>query len=946
GRIMGKFIIPTDYLRMWTTVLAFDSYGYFIRTADVNIYALTYVIEDLPPGDYYLMTFSDQYAYVDEMYDNVPAPLFSRDAWQDANKVTVTEGADTENIDFELQPSAEYFITLYYPNGNVAGEDLVTFTLSQYDNPEMVIKGEYETWEDGMFTFFVPLLGDFKFGVTLENQTSINWYQSNDDWDNADKLSIPSFSDEVDSIDITVTLGGTGAEFGEISGIVTGNGEFKMIFAFEASDLSFVNMAFIFYSFYTIPDLPPGEYYVYANDYMGNISEDGSLHGTFYQDAITIVNAEIVTVEEGQTTSSINIVLQKGATVMGNVKDEEGNPLEGLPIVALDLQFPNATAFELFTQMNVGMGLTDENGDYHIKGLPSGDYILRTLSDYTIGVFFGIPYLDEGPHKGLIVDEFYSGIYNLFKYESAPRISLQDTLVVENIDFVMQKAKFFKGELYDAETENRINQALMTAFIDSSGYPFYLVPEIGYYGDYELGPLPRGKYRILATANHTEKDFYLPEFYENARTFDDATVLELIDEDIEGLDFGFDKAAVIQGHIDLDAGAGYEPAGEDTLVNFPVVLFDANDGTFKRNAYVQFDGGFRIPRLLPGSYKLVALPIESDFAATYYGGGNDFNDPESQVIQVGEGEMLELNIELEKGGSSIEGVIADNATGQPVNNCLVLAYDETGHAIGLGVTDELVEDVIEIPATGEYKVSGLRADNYYLRTYAFTDETGIATKIPEYLVSAEDPDLFEMIFALLESLFASDMTLYSDSWYGGVEQSNEFDIPELVMSFMIYGMANEYDHARYPFYMPIPFYQSIPGSASSINVGENSTVSDINFELTSASMEDLLLEIEDDLQNTLKVDDFVLLPNYPNPFNSMTNIPINLPHQSKVKVKIYNILGKKITTLVDNMTLPQGLHILEWNGINSKGQELPTGSYFVVFEAGKIRQVAKLMILR
>ncbi|MBC8182387.1 carboxypeptidase regulatory-like domain-containing protein [candidate division KSB1 bacterium] len=628
GSISGTFKFTTESWRKYVTALAFDSYGYIAGIGESTyeygwvgeewLPTFKYTIENLAPGEYYVLTVTNKYAYVDEIYDNIPAPLFSKEGWRAAKKITVTAGAVTENISFELQQSADFLVTIYYPNGDVSSVNEATFTLTHFDCPEIMLQDFYEyNWTDGEFEFFVPFLGDFKLGVTPDNQ-STTWYKNSNNWNDADKLTISSFPDtaftwpdSVDSLDITLNYGGSDAQLGKISGMVNGNGEFKMIFAFKADDLSLANIAFIFYSYYTIEELEPGEYYVYAEDYMGNISEEGSLLGTFYKDAATVAEAEKVAVEEGQATYGIDIALRKGATIRGNIKDQENNPLESMLIVAMKMDFPEASAFNLFTKMHVGMGMADSSGNYRIAGLPPGDYILRTLSDYTVKIFWGFPSLDDGPYKGLVVDEFYGGFHNLFDFGKAQKISVSDTLTVENIDFVLQKAKYFKGKLFDALTSEKINQVLMVAFIDSSRDPFYLIPNINYYGDYEYGPLPSGKYRLLAAADHQQKDFYLAEFYENSTTFEDANVLELVDESLENIDFGFDRGAIIQGHIDLAEGQAYMPAGADTLFNFPIVLFDATGGSVKRNAYVQFDGGYRIPRLLPGNYKLLALPNEA-----------------------------------------------------------------------------------------------------------------------------------------------------------------------------------------------------------------------------------------------------------------------------------------------------------------------------------------------
>ncbi|MBO6524745.1 MAG: T9SS type A sorting domain-containing protein [Balneolaceae bacterium] len=69
-------------------------------------------------------------------------------------------------------------------------------------------------------------------------------------------------------------------------------------------------------------------------------------------------------------------------------------------------------------------------------------------------------------------------------------------------------------------------------------------------------------------------------------------------------------------------------------------------------------------------------------------------------------------------------------------------------------------------------------------------------------------------------------------------------------------------------------------------------------------------------------DDFELLQNYPNPFNPSTNIEFSLPIQSQVSVKIYDLLGREITTLVSG-ELEAGSHRYSWDAFNQS-----SGIYF------------------
>jgi hypothetical protein len=85
---------------------------------------------------------------------------------------------------------------------------------------------------------------------------------------------------------------------------------------------------------------------------------------------------------------------------------------------------------------------------------------------------------------------------------------------------------------------------------------------------------------------------------------------------------------------------------------------------------------------------------------------------------------------------------------------------------------------------------------------------------------------------------------------------------------------------------------------------------------------------------------FFLAPNYPNPFNASTMIEYSLPESGPVKVDIFDILGRKIQTLVDE-TQAAGFHQVAWNGDN-----LPSGTYFYRIQAGEKTQTKKCLLLK
>jgi hypothetical protein len=85
---------------------------------------------------------------------------------------------------------------------------------------------------------------------------------------------------------------------------------------------------------------------------------------------------------------------------------------------------------------------------------------------------------------------------------------------------------------------------------------------------------------------------------------------------------------------------------------------------------------------------------------------------------------------------------------------------------------------------------------------------------------------------------------------------------------------------------------------------------------------------------------FALEQNYPNPFNPSTTIKFALPKASVAKLTVYNLLGQKVSTLVDGQ-LEAGVHSVRFDATR-----LATGVYFYRLEAGDYLSHKKMLLLK
>jgi len=96
--------------------------------------------------------------------------------------------------------------------------------------------------------------------------------------------------------------------------------------------------------------------------------------------------------------------------------------------------------------------------------------------------------------------------------------------------------------------------------------------------------------------------------------------------------------------------------------------------------------------------------------------------------------------------------------------------------------------------------------------------------------------------------------------------------------------------------------------------------------------------------NQLPVNNY-RLTNYPNPFNPETTINYSLKENSKVSLKIYNIKGQKIKTLIDK-SISAGNHTVVWDGKDENNQPVGSGIYFYKLKSGNYQQIKKMMMLK
>jgi hypothetical protein len=90
---------------------------------------------------------------------------------------------------------------------------------------------------------------------------------------------------------------------------------------------------------------------------------------------------------------------------------------------------------------------------------------------------------------------------------------------------------------------------------------------------------------------------------------------------------------------------------------------------------------------------------------------------------------------------------------------------------------------------------------------------------------------------------------------------------------------------------------------------------------------------------------FILYPNYPNPFNATTRLEYQVAVAGKVEIAVYNLMGQPVRVLVDGIQA-MGRQTIDWDGLDSAGEQVPGGVYIYRMQAGEFAALRKMTVLK
>ncbi len=114
--------------------------------------------------------------------------------------------------------------------------------------------------------------------------------------------------------------------------------------------------------------------------------------------------------------------------------------------------------------------------------------------------------------------------------------------------------------------------------------------------------------------------------------------------------------------------------------------------------------------------------------------------------------------------------------------------------------------------------------------------------------------------------------------------------------------------------------------------------------LRGAENDDLTAELKGVSSDEVPAS-FKLVQNTPNPFNPVTTVGYHVPSESRVTIRVYDVTGRLVTTLVDGVVEP-GRHTVAWNGTSDTGESVGSGVYFCTMETPDYHGSQKMTLLK
>jgi hypothetical protein len=375
-----------------------------------------------------------------------------------------------------------------------------------------------------------------------------------------------------------------------------------------------------------------------AGQYSATSSRPGYVLTSYFK-----AGSSGITVSEGQDVKDINFVLRRGGVIAGKVSDDEGLPVAGVSVQALQKYY--AAGKPTFSM--AGSAETDDRGVYRVYDLPAGRYYVKVGTSQST-TRFGPP-----PPYGTA---FYPSGQVL---AGAQAVVLASGGESTGINIAVSDGEFYSvsGKITDSRPGNSSNlfiNAALDEWVPGAYYNAQPRPD----GSFRLSNVPPGRYRMYISGGQGQS---------LTRTF------EVGHADVEGLAIDLNSGAAIKGQLHAEGGTLPQ--------NLRVYLYlkAAGPRNSSNSGEVDGDGNFEIPGVQSGVYTAAVYPaMGMTSRPTYFVGAVTVNSqpvPDGEIPIPDEASSLEISITLDFTGGTITGKATD-PDGKPLPRTTVVLTPE------------------------------------------------------------------------------------------------------------------------------------------------------------------------------------------------------------------------------------------------------------------------------
>lgn len=456
--------------------------------------------------------------------------------------------------------------------------------------------------------------------------------------------------------------------------------------------------------------------------------------------------------------------------------------------------------------------------------------------------------------------------------------------------------------------------------------------------------LVEGNYKI-----RFYKRGYFPEFYDNKTSIDSADVITVVANTTINLTVALAKVPLptlynLSGSV-LDANGNPVKSVVTAFIvrdtTFPII----NPNIIPRNMSVITDslGNYKI-RVIGGfEYVVHAKPFSRNYYPEFYDNKRTFQEADRILVN---NNVTGINFVLEQKpvyNNGIAGLVKDFNTGNGVE-AIVSAFKLMNGRF------KPVKS-IRTDSIGNYLIENLEPGNYivfakprlpYLPGYYKADSVAFRWRDADTVVVTENGVVSGININLLTR---------PDTGFAKIKGKVRTILGEpvngaLVLAFDLSGNVVAYTNSQsdgsYLFEnLTAGEFRLYVESTEYENTAENGSVV-VDYGSNSVKSKDLYLSPSSTtgVGNSTTPTSFALMQNYPNPFNPATTIRFTIPEKVKVTLDVYNLIGQKVATLV-NDEINAGQHEVKFDGSN-----LSSGIYLYKIQAGDFVSVKKMLLIK